>query len=268
MIKYLLAYRKKASLWHDPWCKGDTLWTNIEARNSLNHNPETTVSEIINSGVWNSIIMNLPDSELQTNFLQTKLNHYLEEDRIVWSVTTSREFKQNATYAKLKGTNPQYRQAKLIWGKWIGPKYSFKSWQLLIDCLPTQDRLVHNRILDSSNCTLGNSINENARHLFFDCYFSKELQSNVKAHIGLGAIVFNSNREWFCLLSQCGKINQPAQLRKAFLCVTVYAIWREQNKRRFLNTYKTEDTIIKQLLRNVKNHLSLILQEAKDTIKM
>lgn len=122
-------------------------------------------------------------------------------------------------------------------GSWVVPKHCFTTWQLVVDCLPTQDRLMKSRILPESRFNFCNASRENAQHLFLDCSFTLSIWRKVKAFIGLGTMVFHSQREWFCLLHFCGKKNQPSESRKVYLSAMIYAVWRERNSRRFENIF-------------------------------
>lgn len=163
---------------------------------------------------------------------------------------------KKATYEDLKNTHPPVILSKLIWGKWIVINYSFCTWQVLMDCLPIQDRLMCNGVLLSSNCIFCNKNNKNSLHLFFNCSQSKELQGKVKAHIGIDSSIAHAQREWFNIFHHYGNKNQSPDRRKVFFAATIYNILRERNRRRFQNSSMSFTTLFHQLVSKVHNRWS------------
>ncbi|KAF5188111.1 hypothetical protein FRX31_022302 [Thalictrum thalictroides] len=68
-IKYSITNGDKTSLWHDPWCQGQLLCENEEARNLFLAPPEAKVSMLITNGEWNQLVTGLPECSLKTDML-------------------------------------------------------------------------------------------------------------------------------------------------------------------------------------------------------
>ncbi|KAF5197857.1 hypothetical protein FRX31_012556, partial [Thalictrum thalictroides] len=88
-IKYIVGNGETISLWNDPWCQGQLLCDNVEAINLLSFPPDATVSLLIDNGVWNRFVRDLPDCLLKRDILKTDIESYVNEDKIVWSPTSS-----------------------------------------------------------------------------------------------------------------------------------------------------------------------------------
>lgn len=165
LICYTIADGKNTLFWHDPWCGNDLLWNNSEARNTFSLHSNAIVFTMISNGHWNDQIQQMNASPLRSRILATEIDPFLEYGRIFWKPSTSGEFDQKSAYNYLSGTNQALPQSKIIWGPWVLPKHAFTVWQLTMDCLPTQDRLVKKGILQESKCILCNSHRENSHLL-------------------------------------------------------------------------------------------------------
>lgn len=92
----------------------------------------------------------------------------------------------------------RHKQEKKIWQKLICftlhvSKCSFVSWLVILNRLPTRDRLAQWGIkLESQDCLLCHSHDENRNHLFFSCDFSKMVWQKVLVTCGFS----RAARDW------------------------------------------------------------------------
>lgn len=112
-----------------------------------------------------------------------------------------------------------------------------------------------------------NSADENSRHLYFNCPFSKEVWSKVKHALGLPTSVEDSGREWNGILRLCKGKSDAKEIYKFILCATVYGIWRERNHRQFRRLSMNATNLARDIVRKVRKQLSLLLTQLKETTK-
>ncbi|KAF9596486.1 hypothetical protein IFM89_012217 [Coptis chinensis] len=130
--------------------------------------------------------------------------------------------------------------------------------------MPTQDRLVYKKVMQTSSCCVCNNSRENSKHLYFNCSFTKEIWSNVKHAIGLGRQVDHSNKEWCNLINMVRGKSQKAELIKVYICATIGYIWTERNNRRFNGMFSNPTVISNMLLRDMKHYFEVQVEELKD----
>ncbi|XP_039051217.1 uncharacterized protein LOC120192513 [Hibiscus syriacus] len=68
---------------------------------------------------------------------------------------------------------------KVIWFPLHTPKLSSISWMVILDRLPTRDRLIRMGIVSDSLCILCNEDNESRNHLFVECTYATSLWNSI-----------------------------------------------------------------------------------------
>ncbi|CAI8604644.1 unnamed protein product [Vicia faba] len=119
--------------------------------------------------------------------------------------------------------------AETVWARSNIPKHSFMYWMAIQDRLKTRSMLKKMGILDTEDCLLCGMHEENIRHLFFDCVYSRKCLEQVKNWLGWQANINNlpSASRWInrAKITRFKKI-----IYAALLAGLVYNIWRCGNE--------------------------------------
>lgn len=75
----------------------------------------------------------------------------------------------------------------LVWNTLSSPKSFFCSWFIILNRLPTKDRLGKCGLLDISDCNNFFCVVENRNHLFWDCPAVQAVYARILPTIGLSA---------------------------------------------------------------------------------
>ncbi|XP_056697933.1 uncharacterized protein [Spinacia oleracea] len=97
-------------------------------------------------------------------------------------------------------------------------------------------------------CELCQAADESLEHLFFDCYFSKEVWGGVLQHMEVNRSVMQWDLEvqWCSVKSRSTK---AADTRRSIaFAETVYALWLQRNAKIFKNKTDSVDCIIRRIL--------------------
>lgn len=199
--------------------------------------------------------------------LNTQINGFLEVDEIIWALSPSGKFTSKLGYRSMCKVGNKSKWRNIIWGTWVPPKYSFLAWQVCSDALKMQDRLRNCNIIDHSRCSLCNRSDENTRHLYFNCPYSKEVWGSIKQQIGMPRNVEASEREWHLILKNCKGKSQVKEVFKALLCATLYGIWRERNQRVHGKPESSAEVVTREIARKIKKHLAVVVKNMRDSVK-
>lgn len=124
---------------------------------------------------------------------------------------------------------------------------------VVLDRLPTRDRLISWGLQVNHLCLLCNSTAESRNHLFLDCPFSHDLWSLVANRCRLPLL-----RNWSDLLNQMINLPPPKSSKLLSLLAwnsVLYWIWIERNTRLHANTFKTVDSLFKTIDRQIRNRI-------------
>jgi hypothetical protein len=93
-------------------------------------------------------------------------------DKLIWKHNSSGELSMKDAYEFKRVKSPKKSWAKIIWCKDIPPSKSLLVWRLMLDKVPTDDKLMERGCCLPSMCSLCNSTVESTFHLFFTCRFA------------------------------------------------------------------------------------------------
>ncbi|XP_062113284.1 uncharacterized protein LOC133824418 [Humulus lupulus] len=115
-----------------------------------------------------------------------------------------------------------------IWDRLGIPKHKFVDWLVLMQRMPTKDRLFRFGITEDSLCVICGQYVESHRHLFFECQFSKSCQASILTWLRIG-----SHRiELAGIMNWIRRSRHSACRRRVYYCslsACVYHIWRARN---------------------------------------
>ena len=185
LVKLRIQNGESTLFWFDNWTPFGSLSDHLSNSPSrLGILPHATVSSLFRNGSWH-----LPPARTET---QVQLQAYLttitlteNQDYYEWEINgqVSERFKTGELYAYLCAERAYVIWSKAVWFLGGIPRHNFHTWLLVLDRIPTRDRLISWGINVDANCLLCNSMPESRNHLFFSCSFSFQLWSKVASRL-------------------------------------------------------------------------------------
>jgi len=146
---------------------------------------------------------------------------------------------------------------KGVWFTLSTPKFSFCVWLAVYDRLSTGDKmLLWNRGLQGT-CLLCRNATESRDHLFFSCSFSSEVwEMSAKS-------IYKSSysTDWRHLLTKIQenwKDRVESFIARYIFQVSVYAIWRERNRRKHGRNPNQAAQLVRWIDKQIRDQLSAI----------
>jgi hypothetical protein len=103
---------------------------------------------------------------------QVTLPTFDTDDMLVWQHTPDGELSLKEAYKFKKHSLVKLPWTKYVWNKDVPPAKSLMVWRLMLDKLPTDDKLSHRGFNLPSMCSLCYKFQETSFHLFFECIYS------------------------------------------------------------------------------------------------
>ncbi|KAJ9536710.1 hypothetical protein OSB04_un000095 [Centaurea solstitialis] len=167
-------------------------------------------------------------------------------DSLCWDNDDSGVFLVRNAYNSIIGNFDEVPWWRTVWFKGHIPKHAFCLWIACVRRLPTQDRIsIWKHEPPDLVCPLCGDGPDSHTHLFFTCVFAKEVWSAIRVRM-----------EWEdfpdawddIMVAISDPVTSPKGLvRKLSLAASVYAIWRERNKRLFRGDKKSTHAIISEI---------------------
>ncbi|XP_039004056.1 uncharacterized protein LOC120131001 [Hibiscus syriacus] len=161
--------------------------------------------------------------------------------------------KTSVIWDELRENREKVTWKKLLWFPLHIPKHSMISWMIILDRLPTRDRLFRMGI---SNCILRNNEPESKNHLFFNCVYASSIWNSIMILTNLRDSHGTWNSRIECATQKWkGKSLLSIILRIVWNAFN-YLIWEERNRRIFKGGSRTTDQILKSIKEFVRIQLS------------
>lgn len=164
--------------WYDNWILDNPLSTRVSPRDiaSLESEGMDKVSDFV---VDNQVMF--PEGLLSKwPELRGKvvLVHQSKKDVILWKSCNGKKskFRSSLVWQDFKEEHPPVIWSKLVWFSNAIPKHSFILWLAVRGKLLTQDRMQSWQGDGNSRCAFCKQQQDSLNHLFFDCFFSKEIR--------------------------------------------------------------------------------------------
>ncbi|XP_056854095.1 uncharacterized protein LOC130503495 [Raphanus sativus] len=246
------------TFWVDNWIPFGSLHTYLNARSSRLGIPQSaTVASLFRNDRWE-----LPPARtekllaLQIHLTTVTLDE--REDFYEWEVNgrVNGRYSMGEIYIYLKGPQPLVSWSNVIWTSYGIPRQSFLMWLVLLDRCPTRDRMIRWGIDVSPNCLLCNTTNESRNHLFFECAYTATIWGAIAARCQLRPLL-----NWDSTLMQLQSLGGNKDLKRLTLLAvqaTIYWIWRERNTRIHQQIFKTTDSIISTIDKQLRNRIQSI----------
>ncbi|XP_039040784.1 uncharacterized protein LOC120179189 [Hibiscus syriacus] len=137
---------------------------------------------------------------------------------------------------------------KLIWFPMPIPKFSFITWMVLLNRLPTRDRLLKMGINSEGTCVNCNIEQETRNHIFFSqCPLVVRLWNSIMSLNGLK----NAFLTWDDMVTRDTKTWKGKSLLTTILKISwtayIYILWEERNYRIFQGRNRTIEDMIKAI---------------------
>ncbi|PWA89784.1 RNA-directed DNA polymerase, eukaryota, Reverse transcriptase zinc-binding domain protein [Artemisia annua] len=251
----------QTNVWYDQWSNigilGDVISTRSIHNARLSEN--LTVSDMIVNDQWrwpNDWRVQYP---VLASINVPKLNPQ-KQDTTMWrcddgSIT---QFSTRIAWEHVSQHHDKVRWWKIVWFSRCNPRMAFILWMAIKRRLQTQDRVMKWNNDPNMKCPPCNMVNDSHSHLFFECEFSKEIWTVLKAKMEINWM----SNSWDTLIEQYA--NKPCNnsigsvLRRIGSASMVYHIWRERNARLFSGEKTDKGSIMKIIEGNIKLQLKCL----------
>lgn len=149
------------------------------------------------------------------------------------------------TWSTLYPASSSVSWHKSIWFQAHIPKHAFLAWVVILNRLPTRDKLQQWGLNVAANCLLCDSSDEDRDHIFFRCVYSQEIMSTFFNHPSFTppsdfAAVIN----WLPSASTNAKVKTICHL---LVQAIAYVLWRERNSRYYTSVTKPYQVLVKEV---------------------
>jgi hypothetical protein len=173
------------------------------------------------------------------------------EDAITWTLTP------NGCYSASSAYKAQFLAAlpcpfgNIIWKTWAPPKCRFFAWLAVQNRLWTADRLAKRGWPHHPTCQLCRCSPETARHILFECRFSKRIWNAAASWLTcpdltlcLDTVRPKVFEYWQAMANT--STSSPKGLRTAIMLIS-WEIWKERNERVFNNKSSLPSVIMHKI---------------------
>lgn len=241
--------------WTDHWSPFGCLQNYLEGgRTRLGISKEATLASLHRNGAW-QIPGARTERQLQVLTYITTIVFSEESEYCEWEVegTISGKYSTDQIYHHLRGPIESVDWAKAVWTSRNIPRHSFNAWMVVLNRLPTRDRMIGWGLQVPAICLLCNAEDESRDHIFWDCDFAFQLWTLVAGRCGI-----QPRRRWEDSLNQMIALTVPSTIRSLVLLgwqATIYWIWHERNQRLHANKFRSVDSLISQIDHQIRNKL-------------
>lgn len=165
-----------------------------------------------------------------------------------WTAVCKKEvFSIKTIYQLLLGPCEKVNQRRLICNNKACPKSLFISWQAIWGRLPTLDRLLAWRVVDSNVCPLCSCGPESVQHLFFECGYSVAIWSKVllSLHFQRPVSKFDTLMVW--MIRDAMRTTDRFKLLLTYFAECIYGIWLQRNAEVFTHACRSPHDILKEI---------------------
>ncbi|KAF5201754.1 hypothetical protein FRX31_008666 [Thalictrum thalictroides] len=190
--------------------------------------------------------------------------------KLVWGeVNKKRKTTISSTWnhEKIAAAGPARKLHGVARGNYNVQRHSFLTQQVCARSLITDDVLVDDKVIQTSQCILCKQSRENVEHLFFDCQYTIKVWSEMLKWFGIQRSVLKGKEEWRWIYNKCNKHVQSTHIFKAILSATLFELWEERKNRKFgnyNNNYNTEEQLVSKLKKQVLMNLQSKVHKLND----
>ncbi|XP_058726377.1 uncharacterized protein LOC131597717 [Vicia villosa] len=133
---------------------------------------------------------------------------------------------------------------KSVWSRDVPPAESMVVWKLMLDNIPSDDKLKLIGLRFASMCSLCNNYEETSNHLFFECSFACHVWTWFYKSIKISNLS-STLEDWRSRCSSWSK--QCAVVLKAAIIYIIYFVWEAKNWVRFKNIHPNLRVTIQEI---------------------
>ncbi|CAJ2646936.1 unnamed protein product [Trifolium pratense] len=221
------------NFWSDSWC-GEPLALSQNVHPDVLIWLPSKVSDFIQNQTWH--IPHYIDTlfpQVKNLVQQVTLPVEPIADSLVWKDSANGLLTLKMAYDFKRHHFPIINWAKSIWSKDIPPSRSLLAWRVMLDKVPTDDKLSERGCNLPSMCSLCNNHSETMFHLFFQCSFAFQIWCWLATVLEVTLHFQSMTDIW--LLAEKNWSPQCKIVIKAALIHLLYAIWTARNNARFNN---------------------------------
>lgn len=268
-IKFIIGNGRDISLWFSPWFKGQCLSNTRDSAiiHASRLPPTSTVADLIYTGYW----VLPPTDHHHCSDLTSWVNAFdylmfdlTKPDTIRWVGIPCNKVTTREIWDSIRAHNTVNSWHKCVWNKVHVPRYTFLSWLLCHERLPTLARLARFDLVCSTQCLLCIAGVESQNHLMVECPYSRFILNQLLKHFIL--LPFTN---WMELVN-CFEGIQSGGLKHVFgLVIQTYSyhIWRERNFRKHGKCVLGPKAIMEGIMIDVKGRLASSQWFAKQVVK-
>nr|XP_043629994.1 uncharacterized protein LOC122601294 [Erigeron canadensis] len=261
------------SVWYDMWHPKSLLSRLITPREIARNgfSLQSTIKDVISNGVWRWSIAWYDLFPVLINVQPPNLIGD-KKDELVWMNRSGKEevFSTRAVWDTIRVAKACVPWVKLVWYSQCIPRHSFHVWRILKRKLKTQDKLRPWEVGGATNlnlmcCSLCNHGPDSHDHLFFKCFFSFQVWSQLKSLSGMHGVgaKWRDIVDWLLPLSKSSSIKSV--LGRLLLAATAYFIWQERNARLFTDMKRSVNQLVAIIMDTVR--LKLVSLRFKSSAK-
>jgi ribonuclease HI len=150
-------------------------------------------------------------------------------DSLVWANSRDGRVSCKAAYSQFLRDIPQVVWWRDVWSRFIPPSRSALTWRLMLNRLPTEDRLCKSGLQLASRCSICGVSSESVDHLFLHCPLAVALWEAVFSAFQCRV----STETWQSFFLQAMSVSFSEQIRilwKAAIHAVIWGVWTARNQ--------------------------------------
>lgn len=230
---WLIGNGRQVNFWTDHWC-GEPLAYLYQIPDVMVSLLPTKVCEYIDQFTWR-ISEDLEEffPNLRNLVSQVTLPCFDTDDILAWNHTADGELSLKEAYRFKKHILVKLPWTKIVWNKDIPPAKSLMVWRLMLDKLPTDEKLSHRGLNLPSMCSLCKKNQETSFHLFFECIYSCNIWCWLSRMLNI-PLIFQDIEDIWTTCDRFSNLQTKLVVNSAIINI-INAIWFARNQFRFNN---------------------------------
>ncbi|XP_043694148.1 uncharacterized protein LOC122644833 [Telopea speciosissima] len=223
------------NFWYDRWLTGQRSCDLLPPGVTLPRNLKAKVADFIESGEW--VLPSVTSSELWdicNQIMRTRLPSSRYEDARDWVLTESGSFSVVSAWDTMHVSSQHQGY------------------------FPTNEKIAKRSIPIASRCELCLKSQETINHIFLECDFAGQVWTTVLSLFDQRWNGFPSIEELFSWWKRKKAGVILPKVWPALVILMPYQIWMERNRRRYENMHRNTTIIIKSVLKELHEFLSIV----------
>ena len=136
---------------------------------------------------------------------------------------------------------------KLLWWSLAIPKHTIIVWMVILNRLPTKDRLISRGIDMNGDCCLCQEELEAWDHIFFECNYSRSIWEMLLSLYGINRVIENWSEKFQWTVQNLKRRNLASTLLRVAWRAFIYSVWKERNGRLHSNTARNNLQVLEAI---------------------